>query len=154
MQAAPEAEFLRNLARCRRYAHKFVMGGRFLGMLDARGDNPLLSGQGTAFFGGSLYKISLHAVLASAWLAEDGSLGVLLVNMSDDPHEVTVKLPLRAAGIGTSGGHSTTIHGPEGLVSSSQDTSRTQMVGVPPRSALLLSVTRNGSVAEQSSPGY
>ncbi len=87
---AKEAEFLRNLARCRRAGHKYLTYGRFMGLLDVRGDNPRVKGEGSGSFGGS-YKIDLPSVIGSAWLAEDGSLGIALANMSDDPHEVEVE---------------------------------------------------------------
>ncbi len=39
-EVAKEAEFLRDLARCRRFGHAFLVYGRFLGLLDVGGDNP------------------------------------------------------------------------------------------------------------------
>ena len=89
-EAAKEAEFLRNLARCRRSAHDFLAYGRFLGLVNVRGDNPRLKGEGSGSFGGS-YEINLPAVMASAWKSEDGRTALALVNMSDEAHEVIVK---------------------------------------------------------------
>jgi hypothetical protein len=98
---AKEAEFLRNLAKCRSTGHKFLTYGRFLGLLDVRGDNPRVKGEGSGSFGGS-YKIDMPSVIGSSWLAEDGSVGIALANMSDAPHEVEVKgrrvtVPARSA---------------------------------------------------------
>lgn len=87
---AKEAEFLRNLARCRRFGHEYLVFGKFLGLLNVRGDNPRLRGEASGSFGGS-YKIDMPSVIGSAWLAEDGSLGIALANMSDEAHEVEVK---------------------------------------------------------------
>lgn len=87
---AKEAEFLRNLAKCRATGHKYLTYGKFLGLLNVRGDNPRVKGEGSGSFGGS-YKIDMPSVIGSSWLAEDGSLGIALANMSDAPHEVEVK---------------------------------------------------------------
>jgi hypothetical protein len=89
-EASKEAEFLRNLAHCRSKAHDFLAYGRFLGLVNVRGDNPRMKGEGSGSFGGS-YKIDLPAVVASAWEAEDGRMAVAVVNMSDEAHEVEIK---------------------------------------------------------------
>lgn len=137
-EAPAESEFLRNLARCRRFGHKFLVYGKFLGMTDAGGDNPGLKGEATGSFGGT-YTIDLPSVLASAWKAEDGSLGITLANMSDAKHEVEISLPLKEAGL--SGEFTVRIFGPEGLLCSNKSRSARQTLEVPPRSALLLTAS-------------
>jgi hypothetical protein len=136
---AREAEFLRNLARCRRFGHDFVLSGNFLGAVNVRGDNPRLKGTASGSFGGT-YRIDLPAVLGSAWLSEEGKLGVLLANMSDEPHAVEVTLPLAAAGIRASKGFDIEVFGSEGVIASSHDTSATQWVEVGTRGAIVLMV--------------
>ncbi len=140
--AVKEAEFLRNLARCRRFAHPFVVTGDFLGMLDVRGDNPRLKCDATRSFGGGTYKIDTPAVIGSAWLADDGSIGVLLANMSDEAREVEVTLPLAKAGIDPFAGYTVKTSGPEGLVSAEKAASVVRKVTVGPRSAVVLAVSR------------
>ncbi len=88
-EAAEEAEFLRSLAHCRRRAHQFVVTGRFMGMLGVEGDNPTLRCRATGFFGG-FYDLETPAVIGSRWLAEDGSVGVLLANLDDEAHDVVL----------------------------------------------------------------
>ena len=133
---AKEAEFLRNLARCRRFGHKFLVYGRFLGMLDAGGDNPPVKGEGTGSFGGT-YPIDLPAVLASSWQAEDGTIGIALANTSDEEHEVDVRLP----GIRASKGLKVAMFGPEGELSVRKTDSAVQKVKVPARSAVILAAS-------------
>ncbi len=87
--ARKEAEFLRNLARARRNGHDFLLTGTFLGEAEVTGDNPRLVGEGTA--GGGKYAIDLPAVMATAWLATDGSTGLAVVNLSDQPRTVEVR---------------------------------------------------------------
>ncbi len=89
--AAREAEFLRNLAQARRGGHAFVAGGRFLGEAEVIGENPRLRGEGTA--GAGTYAIDLPAVMATAWLGRDGAVGLAVVNLSDEPRSVEVRVP-------------------------------------------------------------
>jgi len=140
-EAAKEAEFLKNLARCRRFGHDFLTYGRFLGLLSARGDNPRMKGEGSGSFGGT-YRIDLPAVLASAWLSEDGKLGIALANMSDEAHDVELRLPLDKAGILASKGFKVEVYGSEGLISSTTSRSASQKIEVPARGAVILSVSR------------
>lgn len=88
-EVSAEAEFLRNLARCRSKAHEFLVYGRFLGMVPVKGDNPRLKGWGSGSFGGS-YPIDTPAVIASSWESEDGRRATAIVNMSDDERKVVV----------------------------------------------------------------
>ena len=139
-EAAKEAEFLRNLARARRFGHQFVVTGRFLGMIDVRGDNPHLAGEASGSFGGT-YSLDLPAVLASAWLAEDGTLGILLANMSDEPRKVEFELPLATAKLSAEKGFSVSTYAPEGLLSTVPSRSAARALTIPSRSALVLALT-------------
>jgi hypothetical protein len=89
--ARREAQFLRNLARARSGAHEFLLTGRFLGEAEVTGDLPRLKGEGSA--GSGKYSIDLPAVMATAWLAADGTLGLAVVNLSDEPRLVEVRPP-------------------------------------------------------------
>lgn len=89
--ARKEAEFLRNLAVARRGGHEFLLTGTFLGEAEVTGDNPRLTGEGTGR--GSKYAIDLPAVMATAWLATDGAVGLAVVNLSDQPRTVEVRPP-------------------------------------------------------------
>ncbi len=137
---AKEAEFLRNLARCRRFGHKFLEYGKFEGLLDVPGDNPHMTGEASGSFSGS-YHIDMPSVTASSWLAEDGALGVALANMSDEPHDVEVRLPLDKAHIVTSHGFTLETLGPEGSISKVKAKASLQRLTIPARSALILSVS-------------
>lgn len=137
---ANEAEFLRNLARCRRFGHKFLEYGKFEGLLDVRGENPHMFGEASGSFSGT-YDINMPSVMGSAWLAEDRSLGVTLSNMSDEAHEVEVRLPLDKAGIVASKGFTVETFGPEGSISKAKGKSSLWKVSVPARSGLILAIT-------------
>lgn len=89
--ARKEAEFLRNLARARRGGHEFLLTGTFLGETEVTGENPRLVGEGTA--GGGKYAIDMPAVMATAWLAADGAVGLAAVNLSDQPRAVEIRPP-------------------------------------------------------------
>jgi hypothetical protein len=89
--ARKEAEFLRNLARARQSNHEFLLTGTFLGEAEVAGDNPRLTGEGTGR--GSKYAIDLPAVMATAWLATDGAVGLAVVNLSDQPRTVEIRPP-------------------------------------------------------------
>lgn len=87
-ECAKEADFVRNLAKCHSHARKFLVEGRFLGLVDVTGDNPKIKLTTAAPFGGE-YSLDTPSVIASAWEAEDGSIGVALANMSDGEHKVS-----------------------------------------------------------------
>jgi hypothetical protein len=89
--ARKEAEFLRNLCRARQGAHEFLLTGRFLGEAEVTGDNPRLTGDAIGHSG--KYAIDLPAVMATAWLAADGTVGLAVVNLSDQPRTVEVHPP-------------------------------------------------------------
>ncbi len=86
-EAEKEREFVRNLARCRGKAHKYLLEGRLLGLVDVKGDNPRVKFTADHPFGGE-YTLDLPSVFGSAWEAEDGSIAVALSNMTDEPHRV------------------------------------------------------------------
>ena len=133
-EAAKEADFLRNLTRCRRFGHQFLLTGRFLGMVEAKGDNPRLSREATGVFGGT-YIVDIPAVLASTWEAEDGSIGVVIANMSDQDRAVEVNAPLKP-----NKSYKMEVFGPEGRTSESETQSSIQKVTVPTRGAMILSL--------------
>jgi len=86
-----EREFVRNLARCRGSAHKYLLGGRLLGLVEVGGDNPRVKFTAERPFLGGEYTLDLPSVFASAWEAEDGSIAVALANMSDEPRDVELQ---------------------------------------------------------------
>jgi len=130
--AIKEAEFLRDLAKCRCYSHKFLLCGEFLGMIDVRGDNPKLVEDKAGSYQGT-YLVDLPAVIASAWRAEDGSIGIAVVNMSDEEHEVEMTAPLMA---GKS--YKMKVMWPQGRVSSLKVTSPVIKVSIAAREARIL----------------
>ncbi|NLC58472.1 MAG: hypothetical protein GX774_16685 [Armatimonadetes bacterium] len=132
-EAVREAEYLRSLARCRRFVHPYLAEGRFLGMQEATGDNPRLRGEGSGSFGGT-YPIDLPAVMASNWLAEDGSVAVALTNLSDEPHEVTVTRPQAPE---VEAKLAVQLFGPDGPLPGERR-GAVQRVTVAPRSALVV----------------
>jgi hypothetical protein len=87
-----DAELLKNYSLTRSYAHDFVAGGQFLGLVDVGGKNPKTQGEGKCIFG-PMYTIDQKVVEASLWKAENGKLGLILANISDKDCAVTVKLP-------------------------------------------------------------
>ncbi len=137
-----EAAYLRALARTRRFAHRFVVYGRFLGLVTPTGDNPRVKGEGSGSFSGA-YEIDTPSVIGSAWQAEDGSLGILLANLSGEEREVEAHLPLVEAGIRASKGFTVERFGPEGLESSERATSADLRARVPGRSGVVLSIRQD-----------
>lgn len=133
--AEKEREFVRNLARCRSYGHKFLLEGRLLGMVDVGGDNPRVKFTAAAPFGGE-YTLEVPSVLASAWEAEDGSIGVALANMSDEDRKVEFTAPLRA---GTS--YKVEVFGPEGKNKAAAGEGG-ENVTVPARSAVIVAFNK------------
>lgn len=86
-----EAEFLRNCVRVRHRAQKWLVGGRFWGMLDVGGDNPLIHQKAMGPFGGE-WTIREKGVLSSFWTSPEGKACLLLTNITDDEHEVHISL--------------------------------------------------------------
>ncbi len=139
--AVNEAEFLRNLARCRRFGHEFFTFGRFLGPVDARGDFPQLKGVATGSFGGE-YEIDVPAVMACAWQSEAGDLAVALVNLSDRRESVSIEFPLEKAGLDPAEESFVDLYDPEGLCSPAKLRSTSARIEVAQRSAVI-AVVRN-----------
>lgn len=135
-EAVHEAEFIRNLAKCRHYGHKFLLTGRLLGLVDAGGDNPRVQFTSPAPFGGGEYTVDMPSVCGSAWEAEDGSIGVALANMSDEAHEVEFTAPLKAGKR-----YTMEVFGPEGRTSLSEGVGGSQNVEVAARSAVIVEFT-------------
>jgi len=138
----PEAEFLRRLVQCRRFGHEYLTFGRFLGILDVRGDNPALKISAIRPFDGPC-SFTLPTVLASAWLGEDGSLGVAAVNQSDKERLVSVRLPLARAKIRASKGFNLVRFGPTGMESECRSTDETQSFVIPAASALIVKIRQS-----------
>lgn len=132
--AAGSREFLRNLVRCRHHAHNYLLTGRFLGELDVKGDNPRLNSQCPGSFGGT-YTLDLPAVMATAWGAEDGRVGVAVCNMDDVEHNVSVTLPPEA--IATRTVHTTDPDGHAGEAPVSRGAMKLVM---PARGAMIVAV--------------
>jgi hypothetical protein len=86
-----EGEYLRALARCRRSAHEFLAYGEFVGVPGVRGAETLTV-TGRNIFGGT-YRLRTPAVMATAWRAEDGALGIAMTNIADRQQRVEVSLP-------------------------------------------------------------
>ncbi len=138
-EAAEEAGFLRDLARCRRFGHDFLVYGRFLGLLETRGAFARLQGIATGSFGGE-YAIDVPAVMASAWLSETGDLGVALCNLSDEARVVEVDLPFGKADIDPSGDLLCRVYRSEGPFGAPVAAAPVQKVRLEPRSAAILAV--------------
>ncbi|MCX7918782.1 MAG: DUF6259 domain-containing protein [bacterium] len=135
-----EAELLRNIVRCRRFAHNFVNYGKFLGLIEVKGDNPRVLGIGTGSFGGT-YPIDIPAVIASGWRAKNGSVGILIANHSDNDHTVSLDLPLEKEKITDKKRIHLYIFGSEGFESLRVIKSNRCSLTVPCRSAKLLDIT-------------
>ncbi len=86
-----EAEFMRKLALARQRGRAFLVMGTFLGDVEISGDNPRLRGEGTGR--GGTYPIDLPAVMGTGWLAADRTVGLAVVNLSDQPHKVELRVP-------------------------------------------------------------
>lgn len=94
-KAAREAEFLRNLAKARQGAHEFLLNGLFLGEVEVTGDNPRLNIEGTGH--GGKYNTELPAVMATAWMSKERTVGLAVVNMSNEPRSVVILPPWHRA---------------------------------------------------------
>jgi hypothetical protein len=131
-----EAEFLRDLARCRSHVHPHLARGRLLGEVEVTGDNPTLTVSAVGTRG--KYQIELPAVMATAWRADDGTSAAAAVNMSDAEHEVSLALP--GATVGRTA--YLRIIGPEGDVETTTTRTATYELTMPPRSARAITVSR------------
>jgi hypothetical protein len=136
-----EAEYLKTLSKTRRFALNLVNYGRFLGLLEVKGDNPRVKGTGAATFGGT-YKLDLPSVMAAAWLAKDGTFGIIIVNQTDKDHNVQVDIPLSKFGIPKNRTIRLKIFGPEGLETDSKIKPTRQRLILPARSAKILQIPK------------
>jgi hypothetical protein len=134
-----EADFLKNLAKTRQYAHSLIDAGRFLGMLNVEGDNPLLKGVMKGPFSGQ-YDIREPAVSASAWLSPEGKLGILITNISDESHEVKLDIPFEKAGRKVKGNFTILYYNNSGLVERKKHPEKRIRLLIPERSAMVLEV--------------
>lgn len=132
-----EAEFLRDIAQTRRYAHQLLNSGRFLGEVNLNGDNPVMKGLMKGPFSGK-YTFEQPAVSATAWLSSDHRVGVLMTNISDEPHEVAFSLPLERAGLSQSGFKAIKQYNNSGFVQTLPFPHNNVTLSIPPRSALVL----------------
>jgi hypothetical protein len=141
MMMAPEAEkereFVRNLARCRSFGHKFLLTGRLLGVMNVGGDNPRVKFTAPAPFGGE-YTLDTPSVVGSAWEAEDGSIGVALANMSNEDRKVEFAAPLKAGNA-----YQAEVFGPEGRRPTAAGADG-ENVTVPARSAVVVAFSSGG----------
>lgn len=143
-KGATAAAFLRRLARCRRSAHAHLAYGRFLGEVPVHGDNPVLTEEAAASFGDGTYELSIPAVPACAWLAEDGSLGVALVNVSDAPRQVSFELPLVRAGLDGATDLEIEVWGPDGRLPTGQTSGVAQSMEIESLSARMVVARQAG----------
>ncbi len=135
--AEKEREFVRNLARCRSYGHKFLQEGRLLGVVDAGGDNPRVKFTAPAPFGGE-YALEVPSVVGSSWEAEDGSIGIALANLSDQDRKVEFAAPLKAGSA-----YQAEVFGPEGKKKTAAGADA-ENVTVPARSAVIVAFGAKG----------
>ena len=134
-------KYLRNLAHCRRQAHAYVQEGSFLGMVDVKGGNPRVKGEGAGSFGGS-YPIDMPSVMASAWLADDRSMGVCVTNMTGQSRDVEVEIPLQAGGFRATSKLNVRGVGPDGELFSEPLQNATRSLHMEPFGAVLLEVRK------------
>ncbi len=80
-EARTEADFLREMVRFRRNQHDLIYGGRFIREVVPSGDNPVLQIENLG---------SSPAVRGAEWIGPAGNKAILLVNMDDKPHRVSL----------------------------------------------------------------
>lgn len=136
-----EAEFLKTLSKTRQYGLNLLNYGRFLGLLEVKGDNPRVIGTGAGTFGGT-YKLDLPSVMAAGWLAKDGTTGIIIVNQTDKDHKIQFNLPLEKAGLPKNKTVVLKIFGPDGLELTELIKPAIQRLNIPARSAKILQITK------------
>jgi len=88
------AEFLRHLAHVRLNNSNYLVQGKMLRPLDLSSQFQLITRKWAQSWSDSEgLEIKTLPILNSVWQAYDGSIAVVLVNITDGPIEVTVKLP-------------------------------------------------------------
>ncbi|MCX7962971.1 MAG: DUF6259 domain-containing protein [Candidatus Sumerlaea chitinivorans] len=85
-EARHEAEMLRTLGQWRGQVRQFFTEGRMLGLLELECDDPPLQCKAAGSFGGT-YDLRVAPLLASAWLAPAGEIGLFAVNVSEEECE-------------------------------------------------------------------
>jgi hypothetical protein len=134
-----EAEFLKDLAKTRQYAHPFIDAGRFLGMIKVAGDNPILKGVMKGPFSGQ-YDISESAVSASGWLSPENKLGVLLTNISDEAHKVKLVIPFEKTKRAVACNFKISYYNNSGLAETKAHSEKRITLLMPERSAMILEI--------------
>jgi hypothetical protein len=81
-EARREAEMLRVLGRWRGQVRRFFIEGRMLAVIELKCDLPALECEATGSFGG-MYHLRVKPILASAWVAPSGEIGLFAVNVSE-----------------------------------------------------------------------
>ncbi|MBR7120826.1 MAG: hypothetical protein IKC94_01115 [Lentisphaeria bacterium] len=71
---------------------KFLQYGKMLRPPQISGDNPMLDIPWGIGWREAVYTVRSHAVTAAAYTAPDGTLGIILYNQSEKPHEISVAL--------------------------------------------------------------
>ena len=82
------ANYMKKLAKCRGLARKFLVFGEMLRPPHSDNKLPEISTSWGFTSAGTPHIIKMPAVLASAWRAEDGSLGIISTNVSTSPQSV------------------------------------------------------------------
>ncbi|UCH35095.1 MAG: hypothetical protein JSV65_01715, partial [Armatimonadota bacterium] len=138
---AREAEYLRALAQCRRRAHEFLALGEMLKPPTVRGARRVTI-EGGAPWGGD-YRISLPAVISSAWRAANGDVGIALTNMTDEEQTARFSLGGRGLGLPRERGYSLTRITPAGeeRIGEIARAAGVHEEVVPPRSAAVVRIS-------------
>ncbi|MFB3897566.1 MAG: DUF6259 domain-containing protein [bacterium] len=136
-----EAEYLKTLAKTRRFALNLLNYGRFLGLIEVKGDNPQVKSIGKATFGGT-YKLDIPAVIAAAWLGKDGTAGIILVNQTDKDHKVKFEIPIEKFGISKKKIIRIQLFGPDGFESESILKSTCLQLTIPARTAKIIQIPK------------
>ncbi len=87
-----KAEFLRTLAKYRMVSLKYLIYGELLGEIEPLNEIPKV--KGTWFqWGGGTFTAELPAVMGTYWKGADGTIGALIVNVSDREQAFSFSLP-------------------------------------------------------------
>jgi hypothetical protein len=82
------ADYMKKLAQCRGLARKFLVFGEMLRPPQPNNKLPEISTSWGFTSAGTPHIIKMPAVLASAWRAEDGSVGIISTNVSTSPQPI------------------------------------------------------------------
>ena len=131
-----QALYLKTLAKTRSYAHDFVVGGKFSGMVEVKGNVPRILHEANGPFGG-VYAIDEPGVLASFWLSVNGQPGIMLTNYSDQEVEAEIKIPLERANSSVDYFQKVRIMGADGLEKEIKLNDSSFFISMPPLSAFV-----------------